>query len=51
MKKDSGLAEAFADAIDHTIENGTYQQVLDKWGLGGEAVSASEINPPGLPKK
>ncbi|MBY6677683.1 MULTISPECIES: ABC transporter substrate-binding protein [unclassified Rhodococcus (in: high G+C Gram-positive bacteria)] len=51
VKKDSGLAEAFADAIDHTIENGTYQQVLDKWGLGGEAVSASEINPPGLPKK
>jgi len=49
-KKDSGLAKAFADAINHTIENGTYQQVLDRWNLASEAVTSSEINPPGLPK-
>jgi polar amino acid transport system substrate-binding protein len=49
-KKDNGLAKAFADAINHTIGNGTYQQVIDRWNLGSEAVATSEINPPGLPK-
>ena len=48
--KDTGLAEAFAEAINHTIENGTYQQVLDRWNLASEAVTTSEVNPPGLPK-
>ena len=48
--KDTGLAEAFAEAINHTIENGTYQQVLDRWNLASEAVATSEVNPPGLPK-
>jgi polar amino acid transport system substrate-binding protein len=49
-KKDSGLVKAFADAINHSIENGTYQQVIDRWNLGSETVESSEINPPGLPK-
>ena len=48
--KGNGLAEAYAAAINHTIENGTYQQVLDRWQLGSEGVEKSEINPPGLPK-
>lgn len=46
----NGLAEVFQEAINHTIENGTYQQVLDRWNLGSEAVPQSEFNPPGLPK-
>jgi len=49
-KSGNGLAKAFADAINHTIENGTYQQVLDRWNLASEAVTSSELNPPGLPK-
>ena len=49
-KKDNGLVKAVADALNHTIENGTYQQVLDRWNLKSEAVKTSEINPPGLPK-
>ncbi|MCT9141751.1 ABC transporter substrate-binding protein [Streptomyces violarus] len=49
-RKDSGLAEPLADAINHIIDNGTYAQVLKRWGLSGEAVTRSEINPPGLPK-
>ncbi|MER7950036.1 ABC transporter substrate-binding protein [Streptomyces sp. NPDC096079] len=49
-KKDSGLVAAYAAAIDHLIENGTYAQVLKRWGLGAEAVPKSEINPPGLPR-
>ncbi|WP_329017279.1 ABC transporter substrate-binding protein [Streptomyces sp. NBC_01601] len=49
-KKDSGLAKPLADALDHVIGNGTYAKVLKRWGLSDEAVTRSEINPPGLPK-
>ncbi|MFI8827962.1 ABC transporter substrate-binding protein [Streptomyces sp. NPDC053431] len=49
-KKDSGLVEAYAGALNHIIENGTYAQVLKRWGLSTEAVPRSEINPPGLPR-
>nr|WP_239110704.1 ABC transporter substrate-binding protein [Streptomyces microflavus] len=49
-KKDSGLVKAYAAAIDHIIEDGSYGKVLKRWGLTGEAVEKSEINPPGLPK-
>ncbi|MFF9489738.1 ABC transporter substrate-binding protein [Streptomyces sp. NPDC014676] len=49
-KKDSGLAEPLADALNHVIDNGTYAKVLERWGLSDEAVTKSEINPPGLPR-
>ncbi|QNS07093.1 ABC transporter substrate-binding protein [Streptomyces xanthii] len=49
-KKDSGLVDAYAAALDHVIENGSYARVLKRWGLSSEAVPKSEINPPGLPK-
>ncbi len=49
-KKDSGLVAAYAAALDHVIQNGTYAQVLKRWGLDGESVPKSEINPPGLPR-
>ncbi|MEV5431803.1 ABC transporter substrate-binding protein [Streptomyces sp. NPDC052701] len=49
-KKDNGLVDALADALDEVVGNGTYAKVLERWGLAGEAVGTSEINPPGLPK-
>lgn len=49
-KKGSGLIEAYAAAIDHIVRDGSYGKVLERWGLSGEAVEKSEINPPGLPK-
>lgn len=49
-KKDNGLVEPLAGALDEIIRNGTYAQVLKRWGLTDEAVTTSEINPPGLPK-
>ncbi|MCC9155359.1 ABC transporter substrate-binding protein [Streptomyces parvulus] len=49
-KKDSGLVEPLAEALDHVIGNGTYAKVLERWGLSDEAVTKSEINPPGLPR-
>ncbi|MGW2663150.1 ABC transporter substrate-binding protein [Nocardia tengchongensis] len=50
-KKDNGLAGPLQAALRYAIDNGLYKQVLDRWGLGGEAVTQSRINPPGLPKK
>ncbi|MEV5312521.1 MULTISPECIES: ABC transporter substrate-binding protein [unclassified Streptomyces] len=49
-KKDSGLVKPLSAALDEVIDNGTYAQVLKRWGLSEEAVPQSEINPPGLPK-
>lgn len=48
--KDNGLVEAVNAALDEVIENGRYQEVLERWAVDGEAVTESEINPPGLPR-
>ncbi|CAM5663926.1 hypothetical protein SAVIM338S_06848 [Streptomyces avidinii] len=48
-KKDSGLAGPVAEAINHLIAQGQYGQVLAAWNLSPEAVTTSEVNPPGLP--
>ncbi|WP_032401558.1 ABC transporter substrate-binding protein [Rhodococcoides fascians] len=50
-KKDNGLIEAIREALQHAIDDGSYQKVIDRWGLQSEAVSESVINPPGLPRK
>ncbi|WP_425491564.1 ABC transporter substrate-binding protein [Kineococcus aurantiacus] len=49
-KKDNGLVQALADALNHLIENGAYAETLERWNLSNEAVPTSQINPPGLPK-
>ncbi len=48
--KGTGLAKPFQAAVDEAIENGTYAEVLERWNLDDEAVKASRVNPPGLPK-
>ncbi|GGZ80514.1 ABC transporter substrate-binding protein [Streptomyces subrutilus] len=48
-KKDSGLAKPIAEAINHLVQNGQYGQLLTAWNLSNEAVTTSEVNPPGLP--
>ncbi|MFF3224459.1 ABC transporter substrate-binding protein [Nocardia suismassiliense] len=50
-KKNSGLVTAVQKALNHAIEQGAYQQVIDRWGLQSEQVTESRINPPGLPKQ
>ena len=49
VKKDSGLAEPLAAAINYLIDNGQYDTWLATWGLENEAVDTSLVNPPGLP--
>jgi len=48
-KKGNGLVKPLADALNVAIGDGSYAKVLAKWGLQGEAVTKSEVNPPGLP--
>lgn len=47
--KDNGLIEPVAIVLNEAIENGEYDQILERWGLEDEAVDESLINPPGLP--
>ncbi|MFD7597129.1 ABC transporter substrate-binding protein [Kitasatospora sp. NPDC059812] len=49
-RKGSGLVQALNGALNEVIRNGSYGQVLKRWGLDNEAVPTSEVNPPGLPK-
>lgn len=49
-KKGNEAAPAITAAINHAIEDGTYLEVLQRWGLESEAVEESQTNPPGLPK-
>jgi len=48
-KKGSGLAEPAAEAINYLIEHGQYAAWLKAYNLSNEAVTKSEVNPPGLP--
>ncbi|WP_155370905.1 ABC transporter substrate-binding protein [Catellatospora vulcania] len=48
-KKDSGLVQALAAALNELIRTGDYAKILDRWNLKNEAVATSEVNPPGLP--
>lgn len=49
-KKDNGLSPALVIALNGIIADGSYAQVLTRWGLTEEAVPESRENPPGLPK-
>ncbi|WP_433528212.1 ABC transporter substrate-binding protein [Micromonospora sp. CA-263727] len=49
-KKDNNLVPALSEALNVVIRNGRYQEVLARWGLSDEAIPASEVNPPGLPR-
>jgi len=41
--KDSGLAEALVPALQELYDQGTYQQLLDKWDLSLSAVTRDQI--------
>ena len=49
-RKGAQAADAVTAALNHAIEDGTYRRVLERWGLGSEAIETSRTNPPGLPK-
>jgi len=47
-KKGNGLVVALKAALDGAIARGDYQRALTRWGEAGEAVTTSQINPPGI---
>jgi len=44
MPKDSGLAEPILAAMKALIADGTYKQLLDKYGLAEGAITTPAIN-------
>ena len=50
-KKGNGLTPVVRAALDKAIANGSYAKILQRWGLAGESVKKSELNPPGLPDR
>ena len=44
VAKDGGLSEALQAAVQSLIEDGTYAEILETWGLSDGALSESEIN-------
>lgn len=46
-KDDTALRDSLRDALDRLIRSGTYDELLNRWGLGAGALSASSINAAG----
>lgn len=44
-KADQGFAEAIQGALQQLISDGSYKQILDKWGVAAGAITTPEINP------
>jgi polar amino acid transport system substrate-binding protein len=44
IPKDSGMAEPLLDALNVLIENGTYEEILAKWGLESGAITDPTVN-------
>jgi polar amino acid transport system substrate-binding protein len=45
MGKDNGLAPALQAAVQQLIDNGTYQQLADKYNLSTSIILNSQVNP------
>jgi len=48
--KGNGLIDSVTIVLNAAISGGEYGDVLARWGLTSEGLTAAEINPPGLPK-
>lgn len=48
FKKGTELTPAFQAAVNKLIKDGTYAEILKKWGTTGSAITKSEISPPEL---
>lgn len=45
IKKDSPLSDAVAAAVNKLIEDGTYEEILEKWGQKNSTVDQAKVNP------
>jgi polar amino acid transport system substrate-binding protein len=44
--KDSPIAKALSGAVNELIANGDYAKIFAKWGVGGDLITKSVLNPP-----
>lgn len=44
LPKDSELTEPLGEAIDKLMENGKYDEIMDKWGLGDLTLESTSVN-------
>lgn len=44
IAKDSGLVDPVLAAVKHLIADGTYTQILDRWGVRGGAITNPAVN-------
>ncbi|WP_428486281.1 ABC transporter substrate-binding protein [Rhodopila sp.] len=49
LPKESDLAKPLQAAIQHLIDDGTYQTIVRKWGLEKGAIKTAPLNPTGTP--
>ena len=49
-RRGSGLAAPLTQLLNDLIADGKYNQVLQRWNLGSEAIEHAATNPPGLPR-
>jgi len=45
LQKGSDMAKPLQAAIQYLIDNGTYQKIIDKWGLQSGAIKTVPLNP------
>jgi polar amino acid transport system substrate-binding protein len=45
-KTQTDFADAISGAVQALIADGTYKQILDKWGVSAGAITAPAVNPP-----
>jgi polar amino acid transport system substrate-binding protein len=50
LQKDSDMAVPLQAAIQFLIDNGTYQKIVQKWGLEGGAIKQAPLNPTNAPR-
>ena len=43
-KRPAGSTPAIQAAMQHLMDSGDYQKILDNWGLTGGAITTSQIN-------
>ena len=48
MPKGSDMAPALQAAVQHLIDDGTYQKIVTKWGLEAGAIKQAPLNPTGM---
>lgn len=44
--KGSAIAKALSAAVNELIANGDYAKIFAKWGVGGDQITSSALNPP-----